>query len=482
MQNKKKLVFIPTYNEKENVAKICQEILDLNLDLDILFLDDNSPDGTGAIIDDLVNKYPNVFAIHRPQKSGIGSAHIEGITWAYNKEYDVLITMDCDFTHSPNYIPVLIEESQNYDVIVGSRYLKQNSLKDWNLFRRFLTNLAHFLTSFLLKMKFDATGAFRLYNLKKIDIDAFNVLTSESYSFFFESLYILFINKYSIKEIPMCLSARTYGHSKMSMKDILKSLSFLFQIYLTILFNVEKYYVLDSDSLSNINFKSGIVDPQNWNAYWENKKKTTFVLYDIIAAFYRKFIIKRSLNHFIKENFEKDAKVLHAGCGGGQVDTDIRDFISIHALDISEKALKFYEKINPKKCEVIHGDIFDIPKPNEYFDGIYNLGVMEHFEEKEIIKILKEFNRTLKPKGKIILFWPPEYGLSVIFLKSVHFILNKVLKKNIKLHPDEPTRIRSKKQLKHYLKISEFNLIKLDFGIRDLFTYAVVVAQKNDLK
>src|SRR5271169_1676147 len=123
------LVFVPTYNERENVEVLCNEILSLGLDLDILFMDDNSPDGTGDIIDKLVSENANVYVIHRSGKLGIGSAHQDGISWAYDKGYSILITMDCDFTHPPEYIPRIIAHAAGYDVVVGSRYMNKDSLE-----------------------------------------------------------------------------------------------------------------------------------------------------------------------------------------------------------------------------------------------------------------------------------------------------------------------------------------------------------------
>ena len=221
---KETLIFIPTYNEAENVEKIYNQIKALNLDTDILFLDDNSPDGTGKIIDNIIAKNKNVFVIHRSGKLGIGSAHKEGIKYAYNKKYETLITMDCDFTHSPEYIKDFINNSEDYDVVVGSRFLKKDSLSSWNLFRKFMTYLGHFLTFILLNMPYDASGAFRLYKLDKIKPGVFDLVQSNGYSFFFESLFILHMNKYKIREIPTELPARTYGHSKMTLKDIRTSI------------------------------------------------------------------------------------------------------------------------------------------------------------------------------------------------------------------------------------------------------------------
>src|ERR1051326_7575134 len=147
----KTLIFIPTYNEVENVGRIFLEIRSFNLGADILFLDDNSPDGTGDVIDKLVQQNQNVFAIHREKKSGIGSAHQVGISWAYEKKYETLITMDCDFTHSPSYIFNFIQCSNKAEIIIGSRYMKKHSLASWNLFRKTLTYFGLFLTVTLLE-------------------------------------------------------------------------------------------------------------------------------------------------------------------------------------------------------------------------------------------------------------------------------------------------------------------------------------------
>ncbi len=236
MSENKTLIFIPTYNEAENVERIFQQVSALRLDADILFLDDNSPDGTGKILDTIVFNNKQVHVIHRTGKLGIGSAHKVGIKYAYDKSYQVLITMDCDFTHSPEYIFDFIKNSHETDIVIGSRYMKKDSLATWNLFRKSLTHLGHFLTVSLLDMPYDASGAFRLYNLSKISYDAFSLVRSDGYSFFFESLFILNFNKKKIVEIPIELPSRTYGTSKMTWKDAWKSLEFLLSLYIRKLF------------------------------------------------------------------------------------------------------------------------------------------------------------------------------------------------------------------------------------------------------
>ncbi len=239
----KTLLFIPTYNELENVERIFREIKSFDLGMDILFLDDNSPDGTGRLIDGLVESNKGVFVIHRAAKSGIGSAHQTGIKWAYDRNYETLITMDCDFTHSPSYLINFIRHSDRADVVVGSRYMNKHSLATWNLFRKFLTNAGHFLTVHLLDMPYDASGAFRLYRLKNIDKHIFLLNQSVGYSFFFESLFLLHFNGKKIVEIPIELPSRTYGTSKMTWKDAGNSLIFLLGLCRKKVFDRKSLYV-----------------------------------------------------------------------------------------------------------------------------------------------------------------------------------------------------------------------------------------------
>ena len=472
------LIFIPTYNERENVEGILRQILDLGLQADILFVDDNSPDGTGELLDKLAEATPHVIALHRPGKMGIGSAHVYGINWAYGQGYRKLITMDCDFTHSPEYIREFLANPDHADIVVGSRYLQEKSLSTWNPFRKLLTKVGHLLTTFFLKMPYDATGAFRLYHLDRIPRSFLDSIHSQSYSFFFESLYILHLNNFRIAEVATDLPARVYGHSKMRLRDAWHSVMHLVHIYLTTLINRERYEIV----APYVPAAATLKDEQGWSEYWSQKTRPALLVYDLIAAFYRKFIIRPSLNHFMLKHFSSGARVLHAGCGSGQVDVDIGQRVSISALDISAEALSFYKKTNPQCAELVYGSIFAIPAENDTFDGVYNLGVMEHFTETQIADILDEFCRVLKPGGKIVLFWPPEFGLSVLFLRLVHFVMNRVLNRKVTLHPAEITRVRSRRQIERYLANSGFLLAEYRFGPRDLFTYVVVVGGKVPAK
>ena len=243
MASHKTLIFVPTYNERENAPELFKQILALGLDVDVLFLDDNSPDGTGQILDELAAKHPGTYVIHRTGKLGIGSAHFDGITWAYAHGYARLLTMDCDFTHSPADIPRLLEWAHEYDVVVASRWLQSGSLPGWNVLRRFLTNFGHILTRYLLGMPQDATGAFRLYDLAKIPQHLFSAVKSRSYAFFFESLFLLRFNGFTIYEVPIVLPSRMYGHSKMDWREAARSAVRVGKLFLAKTFNPRQFRI-----------------------------------------------------------------------------------------------------------------------------------------------------------------------------------------------------------------------------------------------
>lgn len=243
MSDQKIVVMIPTYNERENVQNICKELSHLGISMDILFIDDNSPDGTGAILDEIARTTPRVVVHHRQGKLGIGSAHKEGIAWVYSQGYTHLVTMDCDFTHSPRDISGLLKFSDDFDVVVGSRHMREDSLKGWSLWRKCITRAGHILTTLLLKMSYDATGAFRLYRLDHIPPELFRSVESNGYSFFIESLTILNLNRYTIKEIPITLPPRSLGHSKLRISDMVQWLTFMLGMAWAIRLNRKKYFV-----------------------------------------------------------------------------------------------------------------------------------------------------------------------------------------------------------------------------------------------
>jgi SAM-dependent methyltransferase len=219
-------------------------------------------------------------------------------------------------------------------------------------------------------------------------------------------------------------------------------------------------------------------EDQGWGEYWRNDTGSSRLLYNLIAAFYRKVIIRPALNRSLRRHFAPGSHVLHAGCGSGQVDVDVRRHVQVTALDISPPALEAYRRVNGKDVDVLHGSIFDVPLAAASVDGIYNLGVMEHFTEAEIGRILGEFRRLLRPGARVVMFWPPEFGLSVLFFKALKVVLGTLWgRKDVKFHPDEITRLRSKAHARTLVEGAGLEMVDYGFGPRDLFTYAVVVAR-----
>jgi len=471
----KTLIFVPTYNERDNVGPMCEQILALGLDADVVFLDDASPDGTGGELDRLAARHPRVRAVHRAGKSGIGSAHQDGIALAYAEGYERLVTLDCDFTHSPTLIPAFLSGTETADVVIGSRYLEVDSLPGWSLMRKSLTNVGHLLTKNMLGISQDATGAFRAYNLKTIPARLFQLVQSKGYAFFFESMLVLQRNGFAIAEVPIKLPARTYGHSKMSLREVQRSVSTLFSLFMEDQTNPGRFR-LDSTS---VEIDPQLIDPQNWNEYWNHKSEKSSAAYDAIATVYRNAVIKRRLEATIKGEFQSGARLLHAGCGSGQVDAGLHDHVKISAIDISPSALSIYRRHNPQAEAVRHASIFNLPFADQTFDGAYNLGVVEHFHKDELARAFTELRRVLKPGGKLVVFWPHAHATSVKVLSSAHWLLNDVLHKGVRLHPPEFSLIHSRQEAAELLDSGGFELSSYDFGVKDFFVQSVVVGTRR---
>lgn len=232
------LVIVPTLNEKNNIIILLKKLKLTKILHDILFIDDNSKDGSQEVIKKIAKKNRNINYIFRPKKLGIGSAHKEGFVWSYKKKYKIIVTMDADGTHDPKYMKFMIQklQSSNYDVVTTSRFLKKNSLKKWPFSRIILTTLRHIAISFLLFMPYDASGAFRCINCRKVKLKDLILTKQDSYSYFWESLFILYKKKYKISQIPIQLPYRKLGSSKMQIKDIIFSLYYLMIVFVKKIF------------------------------------------------------------------------------------------------------------------------------------------------------------------------------------------------------------------------------------------------------
>ncbi|MDI6735914.1 MAG: polyprenol monophosphomannose synthase [bacterium] len=229
----KSLVIIPTYNEKENIEKLIPQIINLDEKINVLIVDDDSPDGTGDIADKLKEEFFNrVFVIRRKGKLGFASAYIEGFHLALSMDVDYIISMDADFSHNPRFLPELISKLKNYDVVVGSRYMYGTvSVVNWPIKRLILSRLANLYAKIVTGLKVnDCTSGFAGYRrevLEKIGIE--NIL-SDGYSFLIEMKYRAQRKGYKLGEVPIIFEERRLGQSKMSKKIIFEALFRVWQL------------------------------------------------------------------------------------------------------------------------------------------------------------------------------------------------------------------------------------------------------------
>ena len=219
MNTSKTIIIIPTYNEKENVVKMTQAIMGLNLELSILFVDDNSPDGTSRLIADLVKKYPNqVFLESREGKQGLGTAYIHGFKWALERKYDYIFEMDCDFSHAPEDIVRLKNAcEQGADMAIGSRYCKGGKVKNWPLKRIMMSYLASIYVRMILWIPIkDTTAGFKCYKAKVLETINLDQVTFKGYAFQICMKYAALKHRFKVVEVPIVFVDRLYGESKMS--------------------------------------------------------------------------------------------------------------------------------------------------------------------------------------------------------------------------------------------------------------------------
>ena len=225
-------VIIPTYNEKENITDLVEQILALELNARVIVVDDNSPDGTGRIAEKLARQNARVGVIHRSGKLGLGTAYIAGFKQALAEGADRLITMDADFSHDPSYIPALATLADHFHITIGSRYVPQGGVQNWGLRRRFLSWGANAFARTVLGLKAtDCTAGFRCYHrevLLSIDLDR---IFSNGYSFLVEMLYKCQRKGYSIGEIPIIFANRERGQSKISQREIYKAMYTVLRLF-----------------------------------------------------------------------------------------------------------------------------------------------------------------------------------------------------------------------------------------------------------
>ena len=229
----KSLIIIPTYDEKENIEKLVKQITDLGFF--ILVIDDNSPDGTGEILEKLKLSNERLSVIHREKKLGLGTAYIQGFKWALKRDFDYIFTMDADFSHNPEYLTSFVEKLSEFDLVVGARYVKGGGVVNWPFHRKIISRCgslyARTILGFQVKDCTSGFMGFRRKVLEKIDLDD---IKSEGYGFLIEMKYRTFKLGFRIYQNPIIFVDRTAGKSKISKNIIWEAIFLVWKLKFTI--------------------------------------------------------------------------------------------------------------------------------------------------------------------------------------------------------------------------------------------------------
>jgi glycosyltransferase involved in cell wall biosynthesis len=218
-------IVVPTYNERENIGLLVQRIVGLGLNSQIIIVDDNSPDGTGELADELALRHPAIRVIHRPDKLGLGTAHIAGMRAALSSDAAFILTMDADFSHHPRYLPDLLTALDRFDVVIGSRYVPGGGTRYCTAPRKALSRGANLFARTVLSLHAgDATAGFRAYRRAVLESIPLDEIVSNGYSFLIEMLYRCQRSQWRIGEVPIVFENRQRGASKISKAEIFRAM------------------------------------------------------------------------------------------------------------------------------------------------------------------------------------------------------------------------------------------------------------------
>ena len=211
------LIIVPTYNERENFPRMAEKLLSLPVAIDVLVVDDNSPDGTGKLADELAAKHPQIKVLHRTEKNGLGRAYIAGFKWALDHGYEFIFEMDCDFSHDPNEIPAFLKAAQNADLVLGTRYRGGIRVINWPLSRLILSRFAGIYVNYVTGMPIsDPTGGYKCFRREALQSINLDEVRSNGYSFQIEMTHRLWRQGFTVAEVPIIFTDRTEGQSKMA--------------------------------------------------------------------------------------------------------------------------------------------------------------------------------------------------------------------------------------------------------------------------
>jgi len=219
------LVCLPTYDERENLAPMIEAVLAQAPAVEILVIDDNSPDGTGRLADEIAAREPRVHVLHRQGKEGLGRAYLAGFAWALARDYGLVLEMDCDFSHDPRHLPAMLAAAATHDLVLGSRYVPGGGTVNWGLGRKLISRGGSLYARLILGLTArDLTGGFKCFRREVLEGIDLATVQCTGYAFQIELTYRAARRGFRIQEIPITFVDRRVGHSKMSRRIVLEAI------------------------------------------------------------------------------------------------------------------------------------------------------------------------------------------------------------------------------------------------------------------
>ena len=235
------LIIIPTYNELENLPKLLPEVLSKDENINVLIVDDNSPDGTAGFVENQMKNNNRIHLIKRSSKQGLGTAYIAGFKYALLNNFQIIFEMDADFSHDPKEIPRFLDEIKNSDVVLGSRYINGVNVINWPLRRLLLSSFANLYTRIITGLPVhDATGGYKCFNRKVLEAIDLDRVKSNGYAFQIEMTFKAWKKGFSVKEIPIIFVDRVKGKSKMSKKIVREAVTMVWKLRIKSIFGLLK--------------------------------------------------------------------------------------------------------------------------------------------------------------------------------------------------------------------------------------------------
>ena len=230
------LVCIPTFNERDNVEAIARAALEADSQVDVLVIDDNSPDGTGKIADRLAANEPRAHVLHRTNKEGLGRAYLDGFRWALERGYEFILEMDADFSHDPKYLPRFLDQAQaGIDLVLGSRYVAGGGTVNWGRVRKLVSQGGSLYARTVLGLHLrDLTGGFKCFRRRVLESIDLASVHSTGYAFQIELTYRAIKKGFTVQEIPIVFEDRRVGQSKMSWRIVLEALAMVWKLRMTV--------------------------------------------------------------------------------------------------------------------------------------------------------------------------------------------------------------------------------------------------------